>query len=786
MGDLKSVEIAQAAHTAVLIRGGMATHQWLSFHAAPPSGNLWQGCYVDDYFQGLVVPAPQVQKFEKQRKALLEASERRLASTCREYSKAEFVIKHSKSQLARTHAIVWGGEIQSEEGWVAGSREKMNRLLVATKMLLERRSRLVPVVLVERLIGHWVHQLTFQRLGMSLVCDLYRLLHRRRLGHKCVVLTRGAQDELLLLLTLWPLFACDLRRPPAPVIIATDATKQRGGVVWGSVSAEEATWLWARLPRRAGAQSWLSPEGVLEVANRTNPDEELEDFINSHKLEVALNFKFKYEQHINVQEAVAVRAALKLLLRNADMHGCRIPVLVDSLVVQSVMSKGRSCSRPLNKVDRSIAMMTLFANLQLLTGWIRSEANPSDDPTRMATLRSPLVRDEALALEIQRVRQEWAYPFQATLQMWFDRGWDHRQASRLFDTTLGFPGEGPRLSWAGQKQDLRDTDLRVRVQPATVKRYGAQLRMFVSWAVDNYQLANGDKVWELPGESLCPLLCAYVQHQYVTGAPFQHGLDLLAGVQMVRPDVAGAIKPAWQMQRQWSKLTPVGTRPPMPEQIMLALAEASWTLGLRRVAAGIVLMYHCLLRPNEAATCQRSQLLLPSDICPGSKEAAVALPQTKTSDRGARLQSVSIDDETVVDLLTRIFGADPPYRSLVAGGSRGLQLFFERVRKAVGLGGSPWTLATLRGGGALAFLRMTGGNIIWLQYRGRWESARSMRHYIQAGLAMQAYSSLTMDVKLRIATLADLAPTLLTSPNCLQAFEDWEDATPEGCISWLK
>eukprot|EP00971_Amphidinium_carterae_P185847 3689666-Amphidinium_carterae.1 len=182
----------------------------------------------------------------------------------------------------------------------------------------------------------------------------------------------------------------------------------------------------------------------------------------------------------------------------------------------------------------------------------------------------------------------------------------------------------------------------------------------------------------MSGDVLCSALCAYVQYQYVMGSPFQHGLDLLAGVQMLRPEVSLAIRPAWQMQRQWSKLTPVGTRPPMPEQVMLALAATAWTLDLKRVAAVIVLMYHCLLRPNEAASCQRAQLLLPEDICPGSTEAAIALPQTKTADRGARLQSVSIDDSTVTALLCRVFGSDPPQRGLIAGGSRGLQLFFER------------------------------------------------------------------------------------------------------------
>eukprot|EP00971_Amphidinium_carterae_P033232 654250-Amphidinium_carterae.1 len=195
----------------------------------------------------------------------------------------------------------------------------------------------------------------------------------------------------------------------------------------------------------------------------------------------------------------------------------------------------------------------------------------------------------------------------------------------------------------------------------------------------------------------------------------------------------------------------------MPEQLMLALAVTAHAVGLRTSSPKGDTGANCMV-------CLVVQVLSMknNDTKPGSVEAAIALPQTKTSDRGARLQSVSIDDTTVADLLVRTFGSDPPNRCLIAGGSRGLQTFFERVHLALNLQNTPWTLATLRGGGALAYLRQTGGNIIWLQFRGRWESAKSMRHYIQAGLAMQAYAALNQDTKLRIAALAELAPVLLT------------------------
>eukprot|EP00971_Amphidinium_carterae_P147245 2917846-Amphidinium_carterae.1 len=152
----------------------------------------------------------------------------------------------------------------------------------------------------------------------------------------------------------------------------------------------------------------------------------------------------------------------------------------------------------------------------------------------------------------------------------------------------------------------------------------------------------------------------------------------------------------------------------------------------------------------------------------GSQEAAIALPQTKTADRGARLQAVTIEDITVSDLLSRVFGNDPPHRGLIAGGTKRLQLFFNQVRDAVGLHDSPWTLATLRGGGAVAYLRQTGGNIVWLQFRGRWESFRSMRHYVQSGLFMQAYATLPAVTKDRVTHLAALAP-LLMGPSAAES-----------------
>eukprot|EP00971_Amphidinium_carterae_P351168 6491953-Amphidinium_carterae.1 len=276
MGDLKSVEIAQAAHTTVLLRAGMQSHEWLTLNSPAPTQGAWRGCYVDDYFQGVVVPAVGHHLAARHRADMLEIGQVKLDRTRQEYERVGFIEKESKTHLHETHAVVWGGEVHSGQRWVAGSRKKMERLLLVTVRVLRSKRKWISVKVLERIIGHWVHQLLFQRVGMALLDDLYSVLNQRRAGKGVVMLTRGALDELTMLVCLWPLFTADLGRPISKYVTATDATLTRGGAVIGEVSPSEATWLWHRLPRRAGSISWVQETNELGVLESGQPDEELE------------------------------------------------------------------------------------------------------------------------------------------------------------------------------------------------------------------------------------------------------------------------------------------------------------------------------------------------------------------------------------------------------------------------------------------------------------------------------------------------------------------------------
>eukprot|EP00971_Amphidinium_carterae_P324911 6454921-Amphidinium_carterae.1 len=120
------------------------------------------------------------------------------------------------------------------------------------------------------------------------------------------------------------------------------------------------------------------------------------------------------------------------------------------------------------------------------------------------------------------------------------------------------------------------------------------------------------------------------------------------------------------------------------------------------------------------------------------------------------MQSVVIEDELLLQVLTVTFGSDPPARFLVHGGLRELVKVFLTIKARLGLASAPYVLAGLRGGGACEYLRTTA-NLSYLQFRGRWTNTKSMWHYLQLGLAATTYRAVPVEVQERVRTLAACA-----------------------------
>ena len=87
-------------------------------------------------------------------------------------------------------------------------------------------------------------------------------------------------------------------------------------------------------------------------------------------------------QHINCLEMRSVLTALKCRMNASTEQRCVFLHLVDSMVCLSALAKGRSSSRELNNILRRVASVKLAMNYYPLFGYVRSEDNPADAPSR--------------------------------------------------------------------------------------------------------------------------------------------------------------------------------------------------------------------------------------------------------------------------------------------------------------------------------------------------------------------------------------------------------------------
>eukprot|EP00971_Amphidinium_carterae_P027941 550326-Amphidinium_carterae.1 len=330
-----------------------------------------------------------------------------------------------------------------------------------------------------------------------------------------------------------------------------------------------------------------------------------------------------------------------------------------------------------------------------------------------------------------------------------------------FDPTLGYPGEGPRMLVAPHQSKA---DLRVRVQPVTEERYRARVRELECWLAEQKLPCVKDLVEGQQWQGANAALIAYVQALHNSGQPVSYGTWTLAGVQYQYPALSGHIAGAWLTQRQWQRLMPSQMRPPLPTRVLLAMCVVAWCLDWRRSCLALMIGFQALLRPLELSLLRRQHIILPRDLAGHDHSLVVCITQSKTMHRTARLQSVLVTDPVIVELADILLAHDAASAPLVRGGLKELHQKYEFIRRKLDLQGGPFTLGTLRGGGAVFHIQACQ-SIALLQWKGRWTTERSVQHYLQVGLAASALAAVPASTRERISALADLAPLLLR-PEC--------------------
>eukprot|EP00971_Amphidinium_carterae_P028249 556251-Amphidinium_carterae.1 len=147
---------------------------------------------------------------------------------------------------------------------------------------------------------------------------------------------------------------------------------------------------------------------------------------------------------------------------------------------------------------------------------------------------------------------------------------------------------------------------------------------------------------------LSALLCNYLQMLADQGQPRTWGIETLAGLQHLHPCLQGQLTLAWRWQRVWNHSQVSAMRIPLPLEMVLAMAVVAHCWHRPRVAACLMLAFHCMLRPGEVANMRRRDLILPQDLHGTPWSGVVAITQSKTSTRFARMQSVIIEDDLLL------------------------------------------------------------------------------------------------------------------------------------------
>ena len=208
-----------------------------------------------------------------------------------------------------------------------------------------------------------------------------------------------------------------------------------------------------------------------DVAVRGLEDQLLNDLLVSSDWQLVQSWPFKAPHHINILEMAAVLKLVKMLVWKK--LSCRVVIFVDSNVIKCAVNKGRSSSNALSSLLKKLGALAVGGGIYPLLVFSPTRLNPADDPTRGRPLRSPLVglalqewdRDDLARLSsfshLKRFASNWVRLVIRVLGsevLWLSDRSRYRSsvvASSFsipyaskgvcldFDSTLGYPGEGP-------------------------------------------------------------------------------------------------------------------------------------------------------------------------------------------------------------------------------------------------------------------------------------------------------------------------------------------------------
>ncbi len=380
MGWSHSVAIAQTAHEHMLYSTGALQPGDSIVRMQSPqvtAARALHGIEIDDFFLFSLS------------QSLAEAQ---LDRVLRAYAAFGFVVKQSKVVRPTSVPVkVLGLSIDGARARIALPVDSQAALVRGTQAAL--CADVVTGISLSRLLGHWTWVLLLRRPALAALQHVYRYCETAR--WRRFTLWPSVRRELETLLALLPLLTADLAAPCFHRAFASDASEEAAGVVSTALTPQLQSSLWplCSARRHATAQCLLagaarasqSPQPAQRALTPPPPPAGLDTYysaVRSAPWRVDISHRWSAAEHINALELRGALLACHRALSYPSSISSRVFLLLDSAVAYFTLWKGRSSSPALLRIVRKVSALLLCSGVALQLGWLPSERNPADAPSR--------------------------------------------------------------------------------------------------------------------------------------------------------------------------------------------------------------------------------------------------------------------------------------------------------------------------------------------------------------------------------------------------------------------
>eukprot|EP00438_Fugacium_kawagutii_P024536 Skav223316 [mRNA] locus=scaffold200:41903:46588:+ [translate_table: standard] len=524
----------------------------------------------------------------------------------------------------------------------------------------------------------------------------------------------------------------------------------------------------------------------LELESKSLAGNGLEDLF-TNELCLGLHWQvlhawhWRGSSHINILE---VASALRALEEEAHGGGdVRFTSLIDSQVGLCCLQKGRSSSSALRPLLKRASSLSVAFGLYQAGRFAPTRLNPGDHPTRDSQLPVPLptvlcglslsqLRWLASMMGLRRWSANWLRLCLLLCPSWI-RFFASEDCCRRyglspylspvstmdFDSTMGFPGEGPHhlllfgflclcvgLSGAvgSHGDNLRklqregiDLPEGRRITAATSSVRTQLMSSFCKWlsgedlVFDTIFMANPPDL-----DRINAVLVRYGRYLFAEGKPYYHFSETINSISAKRPVIRRSLQQAWDLCAMWSSFEPVDHHLAMPVQVLLGILSTCLIWGLTREAAIFALCWGMLLRIGELVQAFRGDLIFPADVGNTMDHVLLKILEPKTRFRAARHQTGKMEQPDLIAVAWLGLGKLKKHERIWPCSPSTLRSRLNRVLSKLGLpiksSGRlrPFTLASFRPGGATYLISQTESAEL-VRRRGRWISLRVMEVYLQ-------------------------------------------------------